>query len=100
MNRNDDEQFMARFANRLSLEPNPEWARTPRWKTPWQELGWALAAALLLNLYWKELRIGALTIQYWMANWFGGVPSASAYMMVAALLIFAGWAWPRFSREL
>jgi hypothetical protein len=58
----DDEIFMTRFENTLNLEPAPDWANPKKAEAPWLEVAWAFAAALMLSLYWNELRFGLAVV--------------------------------------
>lgn len=98
-NSHDDERFMAQFNQRLSLEPVPQWALR-RQERPWLEVGWAFAAALLLGVYWSELRIGFFTLQALLT---AQIPTVSVSWLCAAgaaVFALAVWLAPRLAREL
>jgi hypothetical protein len=94
-----DEKFMARFSNRLALEPAPQW--TLRKKAfPWLEIGWAFAAALLLAVYWTELRFGFFSLHAVVDHVLSHIPVRKLFVFIAAGISVAAWLGPKLAREL
>lgn len=97
---NNDDMFMAQFKNRFDLEPPPPWAGKRKFRVPWLEMGWALAAALMLSLYWTELRFGFDLLYTSVVGPVNSIPTAWFYTAVAAVLALGAWLAPRIVREL
>lgn len=95
----DDEKFMNQFNNRLNLEPSPKWVakKTP---FPWLEIGWAFAGALLLGLYWTELRFGVLSLNAIASYYLAHIPAARLFMGLALGGVLAAWLAPKIAREI
>ena len=96
----DDDKFMAQFSNRLNVEPPPAWAskRKPVW--PWLEVGWAVAATLMLGIYWTELRFGMTALSSAVVQYATMIPVK--WLVMGAGLAFVAWNWlaPKIVREL
>jgi hypothetical protein len=95
----DDEKFMNQFNNRLNLEPAPKWVLKKQ-AFPWLEIGWALAAALLLAVYWTELRFGYFSLYATVNHVLAYLPVKKLFVGLAALLSLAAWLAPKLAREL
>jgi hypothetical protein len=95
----DDDRFMAQFANRMQVEPNPQWVGQPKQEFPWQELGWAFAAALMLGVYWTELRFGFFMVTGLLQKQLTHLPLKLICMTLAAAIGLASWLGPKLARE-
>jgi hypothetical protein len=95
----DDEKFMNQFNNRLNLEPKPRWVLKKQ-AFPWLEIGWAFAAALLLAVYWTELRFGYFSLYQTVDHVLAHVPVKILFIGLAAIGSIAAWLAPKIAREL
>jgi hypothetical protein len=94
----DDEKFMNQFNNRLALEPAPQWALKKQ-PFPWLEIGWAAAAALLVFIYFTELRFGFFSLHAVVNYYVAMIPTPRLFVGLAAVGSLAAWLAPKLARE-
>lgn len=95
----DDEKFMNQFNNRLAVEPAPEWTLKKQ-PFPWLEIGWAFAAALLVFVYFTELRFGLFSLHAVVEHYLTLIPAPRLFVGLAAMGSLAAWLGPKLAREL
>ncbi|MGZ3723555.1 MAG: hypothetical protein ACXVA9_11520 [Bdellovibrionales bacterium] len=100
MKNENDDRFMAQFNNRFALEPAPKWATERKFEMPWLEIGWAFAAALMLAVYWTELRFGFFSLHAVVDQFIARVPVKLLFAGLATVAVAAGWLAPKIAREL
>jgi len=81
------------------LEPAPQWTARKQ-PFPWLEIGWAFAAALILAVYWTELRFGYFSLHAVVDHILDRVPLKYICVGAALAMIGLGWVAPKVAREL